>query len=420
MAAIIQARARYSGLSRCCRRGEAKVRASRSVWKWLGYHIRGRREGQVGNVRLVLPKHQLTDRSGALTYLSKTIWASLRTKPSGTYVYRGYAAACAASGTSGKDSQSSSRRGSSNSVRPKKIDAVVEAARTLDTSALEEENAPIVSDDVTPCTDLVLVIHGIGQQLATQYEAYNFVYAGNQLRQVMRKQSADPALSSIARNRRIQVLPVQWRASLQLDEAKTEEDRHHSMDNRFTIADITLQRGVPWIRELTNSVLLDIPLFMSQHRQKMIEAVCMQANRLYRLWLARNPDFEKNGRVHIIGHSLGSALVAHILSNQPTRMPAFSQLPLPVITQTRDRFLFNTSNLFLCGSPLGIFLHLDQAQIMPRKGRERTMSESASGVDITDQTRHRTKRWIVRESLGAWLLIRELSLYGQTNRAQAI
>ena len=41
-------------------------------------------------------------------------------------------------------------------------------------------------DSDVPCTDLILVIHGIGQQLAAQYEAYNFVYAGNQLRQVIR------------------------------------------------------------------------------------------------------------------------------------------------------------------------------------------------------------------------------------------
>lgn len=114
---------------------------------------------------------------------------------------------------------------------------------------------------------------------------------------------------------------------------------------------------------------------MSHHRQKMIEAVCLQANKLYRLWIARNPDFEANGRVHLIGHSLGSALAAHILSNQPTKMPGLSTLPKQVITRTKDRFLFNTSNLFLCGSPLGIFLHLDQAQLMPRKGRDRTMRE---------------------------------------------
>lgn len=118
-----------------------------------------------------------------------------------------------------------------------------------------------------------------------------------------------------------QVLPVQWRASLQLENEKTQEDREHGMDNRFTMSgksdpsgymvyvlmviDITINRSIPYVRELTNAVLLDIPLFMSHHRQKMIEAVCIQANRLYRLWMARNPDFEKNGgRVHIIGHSV--------------------------------------------------------------------------------------------------------------------
>jgi hypothetical protein len=84
------------------------------------------------------------------------------------------------------------------------------------------------------------------------------------------------------------------------------------------MSDITINKSIPYVRELTNSVrcgpfrpttdppqvLLDIPLFMSHHRQKMIEAVCIQANKLYRLWLARNPDFEKHGRVHIIGHSV--------------------------------------------------------------------------------------------------------------------
>ncbi|WVQ93360.1 hypothetical protein IAU59_000428 [Kwoniella sp. CBS 9459] len=379
--------------------------------------------------------------TGALTYLTRAFWASLRAKPSGTYVYRGFGPASSASGKDKSDgspgrSRTHSRRGSSSSQRPPSIinekspsirhralsndrhtkdskrdntktivgqavkglglsaedtlDGVrkgLEGLRDGDTKkqpsglssdtrdALEEENAPLVdaSEDDVPCTDLILVIHGIGQQLATQYEAYNFVYAGNQLRQVLRKQSNNPALASIIRDRRCQILPVQWRTSLNLNDEKTEEDRDHGMDNRFTIADITINKSIPYVRELTNSVLLDIPLYMSHHRQKMIEAVCLQANKLYRLWIARNPDFEKNGRVHIIGHSLGSALAGQILSNQPTKMPGLSQLPKQVLTQTRDRFVFNTSNLFLCGSPLGIFLHLEQAQLMPRKGRERTL-----------------------------------------------
>lgn len=56
-------------------------------------------------------------------------------------------------------------------------------------------------------------------------------------------------------------------------------------------------------------------------------------------------------------------------------MPPLSALPKQVISKTKDRFLFNTANFYVAGSPLGIFLHLDQAQIMPRKGRERTMSK---------------------------------------------
>lgn len=93
------------------------------------------------------------------------------------------------------------------------------------------------------------------------------------------------------------------------------------------------------LRQLTNSVLLDIPMFMSHHRQAMIEAVCSQANRAYRMFCARNPGFDGKGRVHIIAHSLGSALATHILSEQPTHMPPLSQLPRNVRSQTKHQFL---------------------------------------------------------------------------------
>jgi hypothetical protein len=60
--------------------------------------------------------------SGALTYISRAFWSSVRAKPSGTYVYRGFAAARAASGkekddATGKRSSSGSRRGSNASLR---------------------------------------------------------------------------------------------------------------------------------------------------------------------------------------------------------------------------------------------------------------------------------------------------------------
>ncbi|KAG8931603.1 hypothetical protein FRC02_002478 [Tulasnella sp. 418] len=163
-------------------------------------------------------------------------------------------------------------------------------------------------------TDLILVVHGIGQGLTATYEAFDFVYATNMFRDVARKQSQSPAISSMMKDSRIQFLPVQWRASLKLDVGEELAKAREGLDNRFTLADITLKNTIPFIRDLTNNVLLDIPLFMSHHRERMIHSVCSLANRTYRLWCARNPGFEKHGRVHIMAHSLGSALVTHILS----------------------------------------------------------------------------------------------------------
>jgi hypothetical protein len=216
--------------------------------------------------------------------------------------------------------------------------------------AMDEEQVPMTNEEEndTECTDLILVIHGIGQQLAMQgYEGFNFVYAANLLRSVMRQvqlfthfedvsltmshrtQAQNPALGSIIRDRRVQVLPIQWRASLKLEQKQDAEDHAHGMDNTFTMAgeqqvykvflwdntfcpqqDITLPK-IPAIRQVTNAVLLDIPLFMSHHRQAMIEAVCTQANRAYRLWCARNPGFDGKGRVHIIGHSVSMRVHRH-------------------------------------------------------------------------------------------------------------
>ncbi len=67
------------------------------------------------------------------------------------------------------------------------------------------------------------------------------------------------------------------------------------LDNHYTLSDITPKGSIPsvltifsvasrqnslfhcrayrFIREITNNVLTDIPLFMSHHRERMIEAV---------------------------------------------------------------------------------------------------------------------------------------------------
>jgi hypothetical protein len=208
------------------------------------------------------------------SYLNKLFWTSLRSKPGGMMVYRGYGAACRASGKTSKVSSrrnsTASRRDSMNSIRSTGTipdrekskmatdngmvptfdsedefsDRPVEAKKPLKSAkthrstlsadnkhtvppplaqkakkvvhlaenakdrikdhldkgtsakpdksrqdAMDEEQVPMTNEeeDDTECTDLILVIHGIGQQLAMQgYEGFNFVYAANLLRSVMR------------------------------------------------------------------------------------------------------------------------------------------------------------------------------------------------------------------------------------------
>ena len=147
------------------------------------------------------------------------------------------------------------------------------------------------------------------------------------------------------------------------------------LSNRFSLSDITADT-IPAVRNLISDVMLDIPYYLSDHKPKMIEAVIKEANRVYRLWCSHNPGFEDNGRVHLIAHSLGSVMALDILSNQPTHVfkpPNPKHKP----TKTPDNiFEFDTSSLFLCGSPAGFFLLLNRASLLPRRGRDKPNTSS--------------------------------------------
>lgn len=55
--------------------------------------------------------------TGTMTYLSRAFWSSVRAKPSGTYVYRGFDSAPSASGKDKDDATSAGRRSSTHSRR---------------------------------------------------------------------------------------------------------------------------------------------------------------------------------------------------------------------------------------------------------------------------------------------------------------
>jgi hypothetical protein len=208
-------------------------------------------------------------------------------------------------------------------------------------------------------SDLILVIHGIGQKLSERNESWHFTHAINSFRSnVNMELNSDSVWPHVRHDHGgIMVLPVNWRSTLSLEDDAFESPADDaSAANRFSLDDITPET-IPAVRSLISDVMLDIPYYLSHHKPKMIQAVAKEANRVYRLWCKNNPGFQQHGRVHLIAHSLGSAMALDILSHQPTKVPDFD---FPKTRLHRDIFEFDIKNLFICGSPAGFFLLLNK------------------------------------------------------------
>ncbi|KAL9625295.1 MAG: hypothetical protein Q9160_000697 [Pyrenula sp. 1 TL-2023] len=251
-------------------------------------------------------------------------------------------------------------------------DAATQGRRTVCPACHLEERRPKV-------TDLVLVVHGIGQKLSERVDSFHFTHAINDFRRQVNIELSNDAVQGKLRPEMggIMVLPINWRLTLSLDE---EEFKAPSglggASNEYHLKDITPET-LPAVRNLISDVMLDIPYYLSNHKQKMISAVVTEANRVYRLWCRNNPRFHETGRVHLIAHSLGSAMVMDVLSQQPTKLP---QNINPKGRYVEDHFFeFDTKSLFCCGSPAGFFLLLNRANLIPRQGRNKP---GAGGDDL--------------------------------------
>lgn len=230
-------------------------------------------------------------------------------------------------------------------------------------------------------TDLVLVVHGIGQKFAERVESFHFTHAINGFRRAVNVELGSEAVRSVLRpgQNGIMVLPVNWRHKLKFEEGgpmREEDKAAHSADD-FTLKDIE-PSSIPAVRSIISDVMFDIPFYMSHHKPTMIAALVAEANRVYRLWCQNNPAFSQTGRVHLIAHSLGSVMALEILSKQPTAVP---RVDLTLEPPRSDRFEFDTKNLFLLGSPAGFFLLLERGNLMPRRGR---LKPDADHQDVDD------------------------------------
>ncbi|KAG8236991.1 hypothetical protein J437_LFUL017112, partial [Ladona fulva] len=110
---------------------------------------------------------------------------------------------------------------------------------------------------------------------------------------------------------RVEVLPVSWHGKLHGEDT--------GIDKK--LQSITL-KSIPRLRYFTNDTLLDILFYTSPvYCQTIMDTVGNEMNRMYDLFLKRNPDFK--GTVCLGGHSLGSLILFDLLYHQkpPKNVP---------------------------------------------------------------------------------------------------
>ncbi|KAL1840627.1 hypothetical protein VTJ49DRAFT_278 [Mycothermus thermophilus] len=256
---------------------------------------------------------------------------------------------------------------------------------------------------------LVLVTHGIGQALSKRMESINFVHDVNILRKTIKSvYSASSDLRALNSeidepglgNCRVQVLPVLWRHHLDfpkrkprkgerdLGEALNEEDDYPSLE------DITVE-GVAFARSLIADLALDVLLYQSAYREQIAEIVLKESNRIFKIFKQRNPEF--NGKVHIVAHSLGSAIMFDILCRHKEKTkaaePPWNPLRmLPPVSHARTEkteskepeFEFEVEDLYCLGSPVGLFQMLKGRIIAARNLPDSLPSESPLNSDYMD------------------------------------
>ena len=278
-------------------------------------------------------------------------------------------------------------------IAAQKAKAAMQTSRAMTNLSLQRElpcDACMSAEERPRPTNLILVIHGIGQKLSERVESFNFTHSINAFRRQINVELEAEAVKPWLRLGLggIMVLPINWRSKMKLEDGKPESDPNRkdadSTKNEFTLKDIT-EESIPAVRNLISDVLLDIPYYLSHHKPKMIEAVIKEANRVYRLWCNNNPGFKETGRVHILAHSLGSVMTLDILSKQPTKLP--KQLDFKITKVRTDIFEFDTKNLFFAGSPAGLFMYINHAPLLPRRGREKPDADAEDAkLGLTGET----------------------------------
>ena len=260
---------------------------------------------------------------------------------------------------------------------------------------------------------LILVTHGIGQRLGMRMESINFVHDVNVLRKTLKTvydaspdlQALNSEVEKLPKNCRLQVLPVVWRHLLdfpkksfeqnQKEKDLTDPDAFEDEDEYPSLENITVE-AIPAIRNLITDLALDILLYQSAYREHIASIVQQECNRVYDLFVQRNPTF--NGKVSLIGHSLGSAILFDILSRQKDASSVPAGLyrhrkskstqrsgSSPAIQQIPDLGLkFEVEDFYCLGSPLGLYQMLKGRRIAARRLTNGPLAQSPRSPEALD------------------------------------
>ncbi|XP_042314626.1 SEC23-interacting protein isoform X2 [Sceloporus undulatus] len=169
---------------------------------------------------------------------------------------------------------------------------------------IDDDHEEIPNGEGSQIDHLVFMVHGIGPVCDLRFRS--IVECVDDFRTVSLKLLQTHFRKSLEEHKmnRTEFLPVHWHSALHGD--ATGVDRN--------IKKITLPT-IGRLRHFTNETLLDILFYNSPtYCQTIVDKVGLEMNRLYALFMSRNPDFK--GGISVAGHSLGSLVLFDILSNQ--------------------------------------------------------------------------------------------------------
>ncbi|EOD46242.1 putative ddhd domain-containing protein [Neofusicoccum parvum UCRNP2] len=236
---------------------------------------------------------------------------------------------------------------------------------------------------------LLLVTHGIGQRLGMRMESVNFVHDVNTLRKTMKSVYANSAdlqalnneVDKLPKNCRVQVLPIVWRHLLDFPKQSLKHNRrefdlgdaHSIEDDEYpSLENITVD-GVPAVRNLITDLALDVLLYQSPAYKSHISRIVLQeCNRIHKLFKERNPDF--NGKVSLVGHSLGSAIMFDLLCQQ--REERSNERYKHHRRAEELKLEFDVEDFYALGSPIGLFQMLHGKTIAARISQSKLHPES--------------------------------------------